>query len=136
MSFGVGDSRETLAYFFCLFASLFLSTCLRSKPLLACGQRALRAYVAIVEPLFVQARYLLANPAKLLCSFLCPSALGAFVLLLRSLERIVGIYFLFYCNEFRGRRQSRDSRLFLWFSMTTNGMRSLLLAEWHLITKK
>ena len=29
-----------------------------------------------------------------------------FVLLLRSLERIVGIYFLFYRNEFRGRRQS------------------------------
>ena len=85
MTSEVGDSRETLAYFLSIRKPSILSTCLRSKPLLACGQRALRAYVAIVEPLFVQARYLLNNFAKLLCSFLCPLSLGAFVLLLRSL---------------------------------------------------
>ena len=83
MSFGAGDNREILACFY-LRVSL-LSTCLRSNPLLDCVQRALRAYVAIVAPLFVQARYLLDNLDKLLRSYLCPPSLGAFVLLLRSL---------------------------------------------------
>ena len=34
----------------------------------------------------------------------CDLALGAFALLLRLLVRVIGIYFLFYCNEFRGKR--------------------------------
>ena len=56
------------------FVDKLLSTCLRSKPLLARGQRALRAYDVIGEWLFVQARQPIANIAKLLCSFLCPLA--------------------------------------------------------------
>ena len=70
---------------FIYVASPFLSTCLRSKPLLARGQSALRAYNDIGECLFVQARQPFANIVKLLCSFLCPLSLGAFALLLRSL---------------------------------------------------
>ena len=88
MSPEVGDSRETLAYFLFMLRALLLSTCLRSKPLLARGQRALRAYNAIGECLFVQARQPFANIVKLLCSFLCPLSLGAFALLLRSLEKV------------------------------------------------
>ena len=56
MSFEVRGRCETPSYFFIDVASFFLSTCLRSKPLLACGQSALRAYVAIAETLFVQAQ--------------------------------------------------------------------------------
>ena len=69
MSFEVGDSRDDSRLFFISVRVSFLSTCLRSKPLLACGQRALRAYAAIVEWLFVQAQYPLAYLAKLLCSY-------------------------------------------------------------------
>ena len=85
MSPEVGDNREILAYFLFMLRALLFSTCLRSKPLLACGQRALRAYNDIGEWPFVQARQPFANIVKLLCSFLCPLTLGAFVLLLRSL---------------------------------------------------
>ena len=94
MSFGAGDNREILACFY-LRVSL-LSTCLRSNPLLACVQRALRAYVAIGDGLFGQARQPIANIAKLLCSCLCPLTLGAFVLLLRSLVVNIGICRLIY----------------------------------------
>ena len=96
MSPEVGDNREILAYFFIYVQALLLSTSLRSKPLLARGQRALRAYNDIGECLFVQARQPFANIVKLLCSFLCPLSLGAFVLLLRSLVRIIGIYFYLF----------------------------------------
>ena len=96
MSPEVGDSWETLAYFLFMLRALLLSTCLRSKPLLARGQRALRAYVAIDEPLFVQARQPFANIVKLLCSYLCPLTLGAFVLLLRSLVKEIGILFYIF----------------------------------------
>ena len=99
MSPEVGDNREILAYFLSMLRALLLSTCLRSKPLLACGQRALRAYNDIGESLFVQARQPFANIVKLLCSFLCPLSLGAFVLLLRSLVEEIGILFLFIRNE-------------------------------------
>ena len=88
MSFEVRGRCETPSYFFVYVASSFLSTCLRSKPLLACGQRALRAYVEIGVRLFVQARYPHVNRAKLPCSCICPLSLGAFVLLLRSLEKV------------------------------------------------
>ena len=50
----IGDSRETLAYSFC--SPKLLSPCLRSNPLLVCGQMALRAYNDIGKLLFVQAR--------------------------------------------------------------------------------
>ena len=95
MSPEVGDNREILAYFLFMLQALLLSTCLRSKPLLARWQRALRAYNDIGEWLFVQARQPFANIVKLLCSYLCPLSLGAFALLLRSLVRIIGIYFYF-----------------------------------------
>jgi hypothetical protein len=85
MSPEVGDNREILAYFLFMLQASLLSTCLRSKPLLARGQRALRAYNDIGECLFVQARQPFANIVKLLCSYLCPLTLGAFALLLRSL---------------------------------------------------
>lgn len=39
----------------------------------------------------------------------CDLALGAFVLLLRLLVRVIGIYFLFYCNEFRGKSRCEPS---------------------------
>ena len=91
-----------------------LSTCSRSKPLLARGQRALRAYVAIGESLFVQARQSFANIAKLLCSYLFPLSLGAFALLLRSLvvcmELCVGIGEVQRLSEASGSRE--DSRSF------------------------
>ena len=90
MNFEVRGRWETPSYFFVYVANFFLSTCLRSKPLLARGQRALRAYNDIGEWLFVRARQPFANIVKLLCSFLCPLSLGAFALLLRSLVRECG----------------------------------------------
>ena len=96
MSPEVGDSRETLAYFLSMLRALLLSTCLRSKPLLARGQRALRAYNDIGESLFVQARQPFANIVKLLRSFLCPLSIGAFVLLLRSLVEEIGVLFYIF----------------------------------------
>ena len=56
MSPEVGDNREILAYFSFMLRALLLSTCLRSNPLLVCGQMALRAYNDIGKLLFVQAR--------------------------------------------------------------------------------
>ena len=44
----------------------------------------------------MQARQPFANIVKLLCSFLCPLSLGAFALLLRSLERVIGISFYLF----------------------------------------
>ena len=102
MSPEVGDNREILAYFCFMLRALLLSTCLRSKPLLARGQRAIPAYNDIGEWPFVQARQPFANIAKLLCSYLCPLSLGAFVLLLRSLvEVVVGKVFRFPLSAFR-----------------------------------
>ena len=105
MSPEVGDSRDDSRLFLFMLQALLLSTCLRSKPLLARGQRALRAYNDIGECLFVQARQPFANIVKLLCSFLCPLSLGAFALLLPPLVRIIGIYFYFIEMSFevRGR---------------------------------
>ena len=93
MSFEVRGRCETPSYFFVYLRVSLLSTCLRSKPLLACGQRALRAYNDIGEWPFVQARQPFANIVKLLGSYLCPLTLGAFALLLRSLVEEIGIFF-------------------------------------------
>ena len=98
---------------FCLFASFFLSTCLCSKPLLARGQRALRAYNDIGEWLFVQARQPFANIVKLLCSYLCPFSLGAFVLLLRSLVEEIGIIFYLFAMSFEVRGRCETPSYFL-----------------------
>ena len=91
-----------------MLRALLLSTCLRSKPLLARGQRALRAYNDIGECLFVQARQPFANIVKLLCSYLCPLSLGAFALLLRSLvaQKVFLFGLLARLFELGGRRQS------------------------------
>ena len=106
MSPEVRGRCETPSYFLFMLQALLLSTCLRSKPLLACGQRALRAYNDIGECLFVQARQPFANIAKLLCSFLCPLLLGAFALLLRSLVEEIGIlFYLLLAMSHEDRRQ-------------------------------